>query len=517
MPRRALLRTGAVLAAGVSTGAAACTTGDDAPRAGADRGAGRGRPHEVVSRGAEGGGVLDPGTTRPGEAALAVSRAVLARSTAVVVSSTDPRSMDAGADVARRLGIPALVVDEGLETELEAELDRLGTRTVVRVAPRSGGSTATPAVPRQLGRREVVDAGSDDGLAGLPGLPRKPPGAGALVLAAEGAEVTSAAAATLAAVGARTTPLPQPDPRAQPEVVEALRAHPEAAVLGLAPALDAERFARRVRTARFADELPGGGLLAFPGRMMVALYGHPGTSSLGMLGEQSAEKAVRRARRAADEYAALTDVTVVPAFEIIATIASGGPGDDGDYSTSAPVSKLRPWVEAAERADTYVVLDLQPGRTHFLEQAKSYEELLRRPWVGLALDPEWRLGEDERHLEQIGSVDVDEVNEVGAWLAALVREHDLPPKVLTLHQFRPSMIRGRERLDTSLDEVQWVVHADGQGPQHAKQGTWGELRKGLPKGVWLGWKNFEHEDTPMLTPRQTLEQVRPTPQFISYQ
>jgi hypothetical protein len=178
---------------------------------------------------------------------------------------------------------------------------------------------------------------------------------------------------------------------------------------------------------------------------------------------------------------------------------------------------LLPWVEAAEQNDTYVVLDLQPGRDDFLTQAKAYEELLRRPWVGLALDPEWRLQPGEKPLQQIGHVDIDEVNAVGAWLAALVREHDLPPKVLTLHQFRPSMVRHRDQLDTSLDEVQWLVHADGQGGQGAKQGTWSVLKREMPDGVWLGWKNFEDEDTPMLTPEQTIAQVHPTPQFVSYQ
>ena len=89
--------------------------------------------------------------------------------------------------------------------------------------------------------------------------------------------------------------------------------------------------------------------------------------------------------------------------------------------------------------------------------------------------------------------------------------------MLTLHQFSLSMVRDRDRLDTSLDEVQWLVHADGQGGQDAKQGTWSALRRHLPDGVWLGWKNFEDEDTPMLTPEQTMAQVHPTPYFVSYQ
>ena len=100
--------------------------------------------------------------------------------------------------------------------------------------------------------------------------------------------------------------------------------------------------------------------------------------------------------------------------------------------------------------------------------------------------------------------------------ARLVRTHDLPPKVLTLHQFNLRMIRERERLDTTLDEIQWLLHADGQGAQGDMQATWTALRRGLPEGVWLGWKNFEHEDAPMLTVEQTMERVVPRPSFVSY-
>ena len=179
---------------------------------------------------------------------------------------------------------------------------------------------------------------------------------------------------------------------------------------------------------------------------------------------------------------------------------------------------MLPFIEAAEANDVYVVLDLQPGRSTFLEQAKRYEELLKRPWVGLALDPEWRLLKPgDRHMVKIGEVPIEEVNEVGAWLAQLVRDNNLPPKVLTLHQFQPRMIINRELLDTSHDEIQYMVHVDGLGSQGAKQGTWRAILKDLPAGVYTGWKNFEDEDLPMLTPAQTLEQVSPLPDFVSYQ
>ena len=116
---------------------------------------------------------------------------------------------------------------------------------------------------------------------------------------------------------------------------------------------------------------------------------------------------------------------------------------------------------------------------------------------------------------QIGSVNVDEINQVGDWLAGLVRERNLPQKLLLLHQFGTSMIVGRERLDTSHDELATVIHVDGQGSQPAKAGTWATLRNGAPAVHW-GWKNFVDEDTPMLDPAQTYA-VQPVPDLVTYQ
>jgi len=120
------------------------------------------------------------------------------------------------------------------------------------------------------------------------------------------------------------------------------------------------------------------------------------------------------------------------------------------------------------------------------------------------------------HLRQIGSVGVDEVNSVVAWLADLTRTEHLPQKMLVLHQFAQRMIVDRERLDTTRDELAVVVHVDGQGSQPAKAGTWTALQRGAPAGVHWGWKNFYDEDSPMLDPAQTYR-VRPLPDLVSYQ
>lgn len=266
-----------------------------------------------------------------------------------------------------------------------------------------------------------------------------------------------------------------------------------------------------------AGVLPAPGEALFPGRRLIALYGHPGSAALGSLGEQDLPGSVRRAQDIAAQYQALVPEQVLPTFEIIATVASESAGRDGDYSNESDIEELRPWVDAARDAGGYVLLDLQPGRADFLAQAQLYADLLAQPHVGLALDPEWRLRPDQRHRKQVGSVDVEEVNRVATWLADLTRDRGLPQKVLMLHQFRLEMIKGRERLDTTRPELAVVLHADGFGPTEDKLTTWDRLLEGAPAGVRWGWKNFLDEDVPVLTPEQTV-QIGPTsPVVVTYQ
>ncbi|MCE2532222.1 MAG: hypothetical protein J4F44_07145, partial [Acidimicrobiia bacterium] len=180
-----------------------------------------------------------------------------------------------------------------------------------------------------------------------------------------------------------------------------------------------------------------------------------------MLGEQGPSEGVARlgsivAGDDADGF------RVLPTFEIIVTVASAEPGPDGDYSRETALDVIRPWVEIAAANEVYVVLDLQPGRTDFLTQAKMYEEFLRLPHVGLALDPEWRLKPNQVHMVQIGTVDAAEINQVSEWLAGLVREEALPQKLLIVHQFHLSMITNRHRIETP-PELAVLIHMDGHG------------------------------------------------------
>jgi hypothetical protein len=262
--------------------------------------------------------------------------------------------------------------------------------------------------------------------------------------------------------------------------------------------------------------LPGGGRTFFPGRRLVALYGHPGAPALGVLGEQGVRAAVRRAERVARPYRELSEVPVIPAFELIATVAHRSAGRDGNYSGEASVAKLRPWVRAAARNGFYVLLDIQPGRADVLRQAKRYRSLLLEPHVGLAVDPEWKLQPGQQPLGQVGHVDARELNRTSSWLAGLVRAHDLPQKLFVVHQFRLSMIGREHLLRVHRPELAVLVHMDGQGSAAQKLATWRAVKAARPGRIPLGWKNFYDEDHPTFTPERTMAR-RPQPLMISYQ
>jgi hypothetical protein len=407
----------------------------------------------------------------------------------------------------------------------------LATGATVRAVSRTAGTPATAAValgadPRQLHRATVLATRPDppvaiDRAAVADLLDQATPGGdtgATLLLRPRGA--TAADVVTALALGHRVVATVATDPRGDRGLVTALaggRGDGAVALLGSGWAdVDVEAWRWQLDVVRTGVELPGGGQLLFPQRRLVALYGHPAGPALGALGEQPVDAAVVRAQELAAAYGDLVDEPVVPALELIATVASASPGARGGYSRWTPVDELRPWVAAAAAAGLYVVLDLQPGRTHFLEQARAYEELLREPHVGLALDPEWRLGPTQRHLRQVGSVSGREVNEVATWLADLTRTHALPQKLLIVHQFTPAMVRGREVIDTARPELAMLVQMDGQGSQGAKLATYDRITRDAPEGLWWGWKNFYDEDHVLRTPADTVA-VDPSPWFVSYQ
>ena len=496
------------------------------------------------------------------------SELLLESAPVVVVAAPDAEAQARGASVAVGLRAPMFTAVPGGDEELAEEVTRLGAERVLRVgevgfeyddgevvdAPteRSDLETFTgisfageddiaesriddvtvhqnPGSPLLMrsGESSVsdegdgADGGENDGADGAStdvepfevGAPAWEGDDAPRVLVHDDTPVASVA--TAVATGAAVTHLRAPDPRVDGGSVEAVR--DAEVVYALGPDWgDDDQLAERIELARTVPELPGGGQLMFPGRRFVAAYGSPFTTALGILGEQGPEESVDRAEELVEQYQPHSPEPVIPAFEIIGTVAAGGPGDNGMYTNEWDPQEFAPLVDAITDAGGYAVIDLQPGRADLLDQAKIFEKMLKRPGVGLALDPEWKLQDGQQPGAQIGAVDAEEINRVIEWLADLTKESGGPQKLLILHQFSTAMITNRDQIDTSRPELAIALHADGHGTPDLKLGTWDQLRAGLSPDIWLAWKNFYDEDTPTFTPEQTMA-VEPRPWFVSYQ
>ena len=434
-----------------------------------------------------------------------VSQRFFESSDTVVVSAKDRDQQLQAAAMAVEQGVPLLVRLDGTDETVDAEIERLGASNVINVPGDDASIEKTAPV------ESPEKAGDVAAIAALePKNPRD------LVMPPVFATAVSsrASVATARAAGADVQVLAAPDPRASSQSMRDVTEQ-DALALGRQWGSN-ENFQARAALAS-NGELPGGGGLVFPGRRMIALYGHPYGPDLGLMGEQDPAAAVELAKEYASRYEPLDDQPIIPAFEVIASVASEFPGDDGNFSNETPIEDIAPYVDAIVDAGGYAVIDLQPGQGSFLEQAKIYEDLLKRPNVGLALDAEWKLNPGEQPLSRIGSATAAEINEVADWLAALVRDNNLPQKALILHQFQVGMYPDRENIVTGQPELAWILHADGHGVPEQKFDTWNVLRQGLDPNYFMAWKNFIDEDSPTFTPEQTYADVNPRPWFVSYQ
>ncbi|MBA2240339.1 MAG: hypothetical protein H0W09_03715, partial [Solirubrobacterales bacterium] len=199
----------------------------------------------------------------------------------------------------------------------------------------------------------------------------------------------------------------------------------------------------------------------------------------------------------------------------ISTVAAADAGDDGNYNNRQPRSVIDAYLDEARRSESLLVLDVQPGQADFEREVLPLIDYLREPDVGLALDPEWHMAEGEVPGETIGSVDAAEVNRVAATLAELVERHDLPEKLLIVHQFTDEMIVGKQRL-REHPGVALVLDADGFGDRPNKVSKYRQLRAEPGSGLHSGFKLFYEEDTNLMSPADVLE-LRPAPDVVVYE
>ncbi len=262
--------------------------------------------------------------------------------------------------------------------------------------------------------------------------------------------------------------------------------------------------------------LPGSIL---PTRRIVAFYGNPLSKKMGILGELPPEQMLARFdKEIAAWQKADPSHPVQPALHLIAVVAQGSPGRDGKYRmrmTDSLVNLVYSW---AQKKNALLFLDVQVGKSTVQEELPRLVPFLQRPDVMLGIDPEFSMKFGDPPGRRVGTMSSADVNYAINLLSGLVKQYNLPPKILVVHRFTHNMLTNSKGI--KLDpRVQVVVDMDGWGQPWLKYDSYRAYVEAEPV-QFTGFKLFYHNDTkkgdPLLTPPEVL-MLNPKPLYIQYQ
>lgn len=258
--------------------------------------------------------------------------------------------------------------------------------------------------------------------------------------------------------------------------------------------------------------LPGSVL---PGCRIVAYYGNPLSKRMGVLGQYPPAQMLAKLDSQAKLYErADTTMPVVRALELITPVAQGSPGAKGLWRMRMPDTLIENVAKLAESKGDLLILDVQVGKSNVATELEPLLPWLKRPYVHLALDPEFSMKGPEPPGKKIGTMDAADVNVAVHVLEKLVDENKLPPKILIVHRFTQKMLTNHEKIERD-PRVQVIVNMDGFGPPSLKLGSYQAYVHDRPV-QYFGIKLFYKNDKPMFTPADVLR-LFPIPQYVQFQ
>lgn len=257
-----------------------------------------------------------------------------------------------------------------------------------------------------------------------------------------------------------------------------------------------------------------------PFKRVVAYYGNLYSTKMGALGEYPEAQMLQMLQDEAKRWEAADPSTPVqPALHYIASTAQESPGKEGLYTLRMPDSEIDKVLEMAKKIDAIVFLDLQIGLSNVQREIPFLDTYLKMPNVHLGLDPEFSMKTGKAPGTVIGSMDATDINYAANYLAKIVRENNLPPKILVVHRFTDDMVTNYQKI-TPLPEVQIVMDMDGWGFKAKKINTYNQIIYPEPvqfTGFKLFYKNdLKGEEGGLMTPSEVLE-LSPQPIYIQYQ
>ncbi len=261
-----------------------------------------------------------------------------------------------------------------------------------------------------------------------------------------------------------------------------------------------------------------GALLPF--NRIVAYYGNFYSKQMGVLGEYPEDVMLEKLATEVKKWELADPTTpVIPAIHYIASTAQPTPGKNNNYTMQMPFSQIDKSLELAKKVDGIVFLDLQIGTGDLMSEVEEIGKYLALPQVHLGIDPEFAMKNGERPGTRIGTIDAKDINQVAEYLAKIVRDNKLPPKILIVHRFTEAMVTNYQNIQP-LPEVQIVMEMDGWGGEQLKKMTYRTVITREPV-QFTGFKLFYKNDirlpgSRMLTPEELMK-LQPIPSYIQYQ
>ena len=252
-----------------------------------------------------------------------------------------------------------------------------------------------------------------------------------------------------------------------------------------------------------------------PKYRIVAYYGHPNATTMGILGEYSKEDLLKKLKKEQKAYEAADPSRPVKlAFEVIASIAQPEPAENGTYLLHTDDATIQEYADFAKAHDMILILDLQIGRSTVKDELASIAKFLKLPYVHVGLDPEFSVTEDQIPNERIGSLDASQVIVAQNELAQIASENNIPPKILIVHRFTEDMVTNSEEI-TPVAGVQTVIDFDGYGDPESKVSLYEHIIS-LGGAQFSGMKLFYKQDEPLLTAAKVVA-LKPSPDFVVFQ
>ncbi len=257
-----------------------------------------------------------------------------------------------------------------------------------------------------------------------------------------------------------------------------------------------------------------------PCNRIVVYYGNPNSKRMGALGEFPRDDMLARLRRQVQQWEQADPGTpVIPGLHMVSVVAQGDAGPSGKYRTQMRDTQIDSIHKMAQSINGIFFIDVQVGTDDIRNLMPNFEKFLKQPDIHFAVDPEFYMRDGVVPGRKIGTMYANDIQYVVDQLARIVKENNLPPKVLIIHRFTRGMVRDVESVKLP-PEVQLVLHMDGWGAPWLKYDSYRDYVVKHP-AQFTGWKNFYHNDTKnpphQLTQPRDLLQLWPEPLYIQYQ